>query len=342
MSNQKAFKQLCALSKKALSSNHSERLLWTVLEKNKFKIDFNSFFLPEELSIGYNTEYYKSFNEEQKVFLNQLSYYITYFRIGGAEQIAVVNNTLLSKYITDDHLKRYLLLESAEEVDHIKTFKKILDSFQSHYGIAHLKPKNKITNKISNSNKVMDLFIRSFGIEYGITYFVSRGIFNHMGSTFENEVLKESKKSSVIHEISKLHVIDEARHTGTSSLFSEVLDMCSSRAFQQPKSHIRKIYPFLEENILKSSFDEKMAKNIERNIAIKFMNGIKLFDNLDRNEINQICKSHFNSLTELERFKNMEVPQKNLKVINKSLLNENSKESWKAQLGSLSGFGKLV
>ena len=58
----KTTKQLNKIAQKALESPHQDRLLWDILIKSKSALSFDHFFLPESLSIGVKTEFYKDFN----------------------------------------------------------------------------------------------------------------------------------------------------------------------------------------------------------------------------------------------------------------------------------------
>ena len=108
----KTINQLSRIAKKAQEKPHHSRLLWDILINNKSMLNFKTLFLPEELSIGIKTDLYKNFNEEQKLFLNHLSYYIHYYRINGAEKIAIQNNIAIANNLNSKEMDDYLILES--------------------------------------------------------------------------------------------------------------------------------------------------------------------------------------------------------------------------------------
>ena len=71
--------------------------------------------MPETFSVAYDSELYDNFSDQQKVFLNQLSYFIQYFRTIGAERIVINNNLSMSQYfkrISQFTLSDYMNLES--------------------------------------------------------------------------------------------------------------------------------------------------------------------------------------------------------------------------------------
>lgn len=129
----KTTNQLNKIASRALERPHSERLLWDILIKRKNSLNFDHLFLPEALSIGIKTSLYKDFNEEQRLFLNHLAYFVHYFRINGAEKIAIQNNIAIANSINSEHMAKYLLLEVEEEKDHIKTFSTVFGYITSHY-----------------------------------------------------------------------------------------------------------------------------------------------------------------------------------------------------------------
>tara|TARA_Y100000389_G_C17193314_1_gene379955 strand:- start:121 stop:360 length:240 start_codon:yes stop_codon:yes gene_type:complete len=69
----KTTNQLNRIAQKAFEKPHSKRLIWDILEKNISSLNFKSFFLPETLSIGYKTDLYKDFSEEEKDHIKTFS-----------------------------------------------------------------------------------------------------------------------------------------------------------------------------------------------------------------------------------------------------------------------------
>ena len=123
MKNNKSLNQLNSIAKKALSKNHDQYLLY---DRIKTKIDFKQNFIHEKFVFCYKTDIYNELNNEQKLFLNHLTYYIHYFRTTGAELIAIYNNKSLINFLENDQIKKYIQLEITQEQDHIACFEYVM------------------------------------------------------------------------------------------------------------------------------------------------------------------------------------------------------------------------
>ncbi len=77
------------------------------------------------------------------------------------------------------------------------------------------------------------MVIKFFGSDYALTYFLSRGFFNHMGKAFESEVLHATSENDPIHQLSKMHIIDENKHTAISNLFSKCMSSYLPKRFME-------------------------------------------------------------------------------------------------------------
>lgn len=332
----RSVKQIGQVAKVALADPHGDRLLFDVLHKNQQQLKFNVVFLPEELSIGFKTTAYKTFSEEQKIFLNHLIYYIHYFRITGAERVAIQNNIALADSIDSTNVAKYLLLETKEELDHIKTFSMIMAGIATHYelGTSHLK--NKVAHIFSTNQYFLRFMLKSFGPDYVLTYFISRGIFNHMGYGFESAVASGADHSSPVKELTKLHIIDEKRHMVISNLFSQ-----TAREFL-PSTSLNKammrIYSPLENIIIKGSFSESYTKKIEYNLALSLLIQCKLFSSWSVNEVECFLKEHYGQITGVEEVKNKVMQPQNNKLLDKSALSEQDKIRWRNTLEENCGF----
>lgn len=263
----KNINRLNKIAYKALGQSHGQRLLFNKINRSKLNINFNKLIIDKSFVIGKDL----NLSEKQQLFLNHLTYYIHFYRTAGAELIAIYNNKAIAKNLSEDHLKKYLLLEVAEEYDHIKTFKYLMHEFCENYQLSSNRIKNKFLNKLSYNDFINNMLIKIFGPQYMCSYFLARGVFNHLGYHFEKHIIPEN---NLIYEISKLHIIDEKRHTAVSHTFSQVLyDLFEAKENKLVNSIAHKI----ENQILRTSFNSHYNNKIEFNIAITFIKESNLF-----------------------------------------------------------------
>lgn len=321
----KTTNQLNKIAHKALERPHSERLLWNILEKNSADLDFSVFFLPEFLSIGFKTTFYSELNEEQKLFLNHLSYYVQYYRINGAEKIAIQNNIAIARNLKSKKIADYLLLETEEEKDHIKTFSFILSQITSHYHLDTSHLKNKFSHMFSGNLFLLNMMIKLFGADYALTYFLSRGFFNHMGKAFESEVLNANPTNNLIHQLSKMHIIDENRHTAISNLFSNCISSYLPKNINGDITQF--FYTYFQNLVVKSSFSESYTKKIEFNLTWNLLSQCQLFKNFTQEQLLQLCVDHYNQITGIDEVKNLMIPKKNIHMLERADLSEKDKKT---------------
>lgn len=157
-----------------------------------------------------------------------------------------------------------------------------------------------------------------------------------MGKAFESEVLRETSENDPIHQLSKMHIIDENRHTAISNLFSK----CSS-SYLPKKDHsvvTSFIFKYFQNAVVRSSFSESYTKRIEFNLAYSLLEQNKLFSKYTDQELYSFCKEHYDQITGIEEIKNTQIPSKNFYMLNNSELSEQQKIDWKLTMEENSGF----
>jgi len=329
------FKRLNSIASKKLKQQSRPAELFSETQKEK-RIKFDEFFLPESFSLGFGTELYDSFNDEQKLFLNHLSYYIHYFRTTGAELIAVYNNLALSKNISQTNIAHYLQLETQEERDHIKAFKFVMKEIVNHYKLDDSMIKNKLLNQLSYNTSFNSFLMKVFGPKYVTTYFLARGVFNHIGYCYESNILNTVSNNNLIHELTKLHIVDEKRHTAISHSFSSAINEMMEESIQNRL--LSSISKKIEDQVINTSFSERYNCEIEASILKNFINQTNIISMEQKYILISLCDQFYSKKNQhISLSDNLD--SNVLELINQSQLDSQRKKYW---LDRLQKFGLIA
>lgn len=282
---------------------------------------------PEAMSLGYFTDRFASLNDEQKMTLNHWLYYLHYFRIAVGEEYVIMSNAAIAEALDSEHpdVAGLLRLENEEEHDHLATFRAIRHEVGKHYGWDQLAFPLKPARKWIGPGFVRFL-VKRFQSDYVVAYFLGRGMVNHMGKAFEQEVAKVSPKK--VHLMSRLHTEDENKHMAVSHLFS-----ASARLFFPPRKTgpaYRTCNTWLRYLMVKMTFSESVTKRQEAAMSRLALRKAKAFSSWRDEEIESLIADHFASYSGVERAKNAKIAGPNQRILDSAALDENEKEIWKA------------
>ena len=176
-------------------------------------------------------------------------------------------------------------LESYEEKDHVKSFSYMLNQFIVYYNLDSSSLKNKFLNKFTYNSYFHRVLMILFRPHYINTYFISRGTFTHQGHQYEGKIRDTTSKNNLVHQLSKMHLIDEKRHTAVSHCIVEM----AHEIIEESRVHktMVNIAEKVEKLILKTSFDNEYNCKIEGNIMKKFVSQSKLFNKDEINFLNE-------------------------------------------------------
>lgn len=293
--------------------------------------------IPEEMTLGYYTEYYQELTEEEKLALNHWIYFLHYYRIRNGERFVVQSNNAVGRFVQKDapEVTQLLALENKEEEDHIAAFSQVLEHIAEHYQFQHLSIPEKPAQQLIRSRRVLDFTAKFFGVDYVIAYFLGRGIINHMGQAFESDIGRLKTTNAQVHKLSFFHTVDESKHMAFSHYMTNVARDVLPKAFSRP------VYPllhyFLRRFLVIYTFSDEITKKQEKAMSLKILPQLAPLKQRSHTFLNQLVEAHFKSLSGVERSKNAKIGKQNQKILAESALSLPHKKQWKKWMETYAG-----
>ncbi len=290
---------------------------------------------PWEMSLGYHTPFWSTLDEEQRLALNHWSYVMMYFRIGDGERFVVLVNEAISEHLAelDPDVAGLMRLETHEEVDHIAAFMRVLDAVRRRHQMSSLRMPVKPLRPLIVSKPSARFLVRTFGADFITTYFLGRGIVNHMGKAFETRVA-DQPEATPLTRLSMFHTVDENRHMAVSRMMAA----CTYQLIER-RSSKNALYQALHEAMTRTTitytFSDSITTGQERAMSQRAVPQMKALSKLSKHTLRELVDAHFDGTTGIEHAKNEFMPKFNQRLLERAALSLEEKFVWFELLKSL-------
>ncbi len=292
--------------------------------------------VPWEMSLGFKTPHWFELDEAQQLALNHWTYVMMYFRIGDGERFVVRVNEAVADFVAgaEPELAGLLRLEVHEEVDHIAAFRRVLEALRRHHEMASLRLPVKPLRPLLVSRAAIGFLVRAFGADFVTTYFLGRGLVNHMGKAFETRVARLDGGAEALTRLSMLHTVDENRHMAVSRMMAACTrTLLGARAARSP------LYEALNEAMQRSTirytFSDRITTGQERAMSHRALPQMKALRSLGARRLRELVDAHFDGVTGLEEAKNEFMPRFNQRLLERAALTPAERQLWFSLLVSL-------
>jgi hypothetical protein len=290
---------------------------------------------PWEMSLGYHTPLWATLSDEQRLALNHWTYVMMYFRIGDGERFVVLVNDAISTYLKDSEpeLAALMKLESHEEIDHIAAFMRVLDAVRRRHDMKSLRLPVKPLRPLIVSKPAVTFLVRTFGADFITTYFLGRGLVNHMGKAFETQVA-DLRDVTPLTRLSMFHTVDENRHMAVSRMMAACTYQLLERR-QQRSPLYAAMYEAMQRSTITYTFSDRITTGQERAMSHRAVPQMKALRTLPRDTLRELVDAHFDGVTGIEHAKNAFMPKFNQRLLDRADLSPQDKQVWFELLGSL-------
>jgi hypothetical protein len=283
---------------------------------------------PWDMSLGFHTPHWSSLSEAQQLALNHWTYVMMYFRIGDGERFVVLVNRAIADFLDEvrPRVGALMRLEADEEVDHIAAFTRVLEAVREHHDMQSLRMPVKPLRPLIVSRPSVKFLVKAFGADFVTTYFLGRGIVNHMGKAFETRVA-ELSDATPLTRLSMFHTVDENRHMAVSRMMAA----CTYRMIDDRREH-GPLYGALHEAVTKATitytFSDRITTGQERAMSHRALPQMKALRSLGRARLRALVDAHFDGITGIEHAKNAFMPRFNQRLLDRACLSVDEKRVW--------------
>lgn len=310
-----------------------QHVLCDYVRKELSSLRWDRFLLPEAFTLGYHTPFYIELGEEERLALNHWTYSLMYTRISDGEEYVCSANPVLAQWIRPHSpvIADLIQREAAEEEDHVPAFRMIKAQINEHYGVDDTRYPKKYARGVLLSAKTIRALLKVFGVDYVVTYFVGRGVANHMGMGFERPVgAKADDDNGAICRASLLHTQDESQHMAVSHLMS-----AAAREFLPP-ARTGAIYRRMRRKLYGSAayytFAESMSKSLERAMCRQVVPTLGALAKRPAEFTLGLVDAHFESLSGIERSRNKTLGKQNRRLLQEAALEPDDRLLWEQTL----------
>jgi hypothetical protein len=292
--------------------------------------------VPWALSVGFHTPFWASLTDEQRLALNHWTYAMMYFRIGDGERFVIVANTVVADLLesAEPELCGLLRLETHEETDHLAAFGRVFEAVQARHGFEAARMPVKPLRPLFVSTAFVRFLVATFGAAFVVTYYVGRGLVNHMGKAFETRVAAMTDGSPALTKLSLLHTVDENRHMAVSRMMAactyELLHAQRRRGVLfEAASHV------MQRSVVRYTFSDDITTGQERAMSHRMVPQLAALQSVDRELVRAIIDAHFDGVSGIEQAKNDFMPKFNQRLFERACLSAAEKRMWFELLNDL-------
>jgi len=292
--------------------------------------------VPWEMSLGYHTPRWATFREEERLALNHWTYAMMYFRISDGERFAVVANRAIAEALAPDEpeLASLMRLESDEEVDHIAAFGRVWAALQRRHGFGAVRMPVKPLRPLLVSERSVRFLVRAFGADFVATYYLGRGLVNHMGKAFETRVADLSEGAPALTKLSMLHTVDENRHMAVSRMMAACTYALLERRSQRGALY-EALHQAMQQVTIRYTFSDRITTAQERAMSHRVLPLMATLRRIPRDTLAATIDAHFEGVTGIEHAKNAFMPRFNQRLLDRACLTPEDKQTWFSLLVSL-------
>ena len=331
-------RQLRSFARRRLADPHGPQLR-PLLEGESWEDSVRGRLLvPEELSLGFHTPWWRHYTDEQRLALNHWVYMLMYYRISDGERFVVLTNPVVADFLEEGEpeVAGLLRLEAEEEVDHISAFERVREVLTRLHGVEHLRMPVKPLRRHIVSGRTVRFLIRHFGADFVAAYYLGRGLVNHLGEAFESQVEQVDGGRSLLARLSHLHTVDENRHMAVSRMMA-----ACTHALVERRRHTSALYEALHHALqhvmVTYTLSDRITQRQERAMSRLVLPRMRALQGVAPEQLEATIDAHFTGLNGLERARNAFVPRFNQRLLESSCLSPEDKRDWYELITSLQG-----
>jgi len=321
--------RLRSFASKRLANPHGQQLSQYLDGVDWVKALADRPLVPWEMSLGFHTPMWTTFSDEERLALNHWTYAMMYFRIGDGERFVIVSNEVVAGALEsiDPAIAGLLRLEAAEERDHITAFTRIFSAIQERHGFVAARMPVKPLRPLFVSTAFVRFLTSTFGADFVITYYLGRGLVNHMGKAYETRVATLAEGSPALTKLSMLHTVDENRHMAVSRMMAactyQLIERRSSRSpLYEAANH------FMQRATIRYTFSDRITSGQERAMSHAMVPKMKALSRIDPQTLTACIDAHFDGVTGIEHAKNAFMPKFNQRLLERACLTGDEKRMW--------------
>lgn len=327
--------RLRGFAAKRLANPHGQQLCHA-LDAAPPEPAFDGPLVPWDMSLGFHTPHWSGLSDAERLALNHWTYVMMYFRIGDGERFVVRVNEAVAEALAgaEPELAGLLRLEVHEEVDHIAAFARVLDALRRHHGMTSLRLPVKPLRPLLVSRPAVRFLVGAFGADFVITYFLGRGLVNHMGKAFETQVARLDGGRGPLARLSMLHTVDENRHMAVSRMMAAcTYSLLGER--QRRSALYEALNEAMQRTTVRHTFSDRLTTGQERAMSLRALPQMKALARRPAAELHALVDAHFAGVTGIERAKNEYMPRFNQRLLDRAGLRPDEKRAWHRLLVSL-------
>lgn len=291
--------------------------------------------VPDGFAIGRRTPYWEVLGEEERLALDHWTWALMYTRIGDGEEFVRLANRVLADALRPGapEVADLVAREAAEERDHIDAFARMRDQVCARLGVAGLRQPKKPARKLLVNERTIRALLAAFGVEFVITYFVARGVANHMGMGFERPVADQAGDNLAAHRLSLLHTQDESQHMAVSRLMAAAArDLFPHRGALGTGPLGRAASRRLQRTVAHYTFSETVSKALERRVCHLFVPRLRPLRRRSPDFVRALVDAHFDAESGIEASRNRILGKLNRRLLDEAALPPADRRLWEETL----------
>lgn len=331
-------RQLRSFARRRLTQPHAPQLRPFLERESWEEASRGQLLVPEELSLGFHTPWWRHYGDEQRLALNHWVYMLMYYRISDGERFVVLTNPVVADFLQglEPEIAGLLRLEAEEEVDHISAFERVREVLTRLHGVDGLPMPVKPLRRYIVSTRTVRFLTRHFGADFVAAYYLGRGLVNHLGKAFETQVEVVEGGRSVLARLSHLHTVDENRHMAVSRMMA-----ACTHALVERRRHTSALYEALhhalQQVMVTYTLSDRLTKAQERAMSLRVVPRMRALRSVPYEQLEATIDAHFTGLNGLERARNAFVPRFNQRLLERACLSLEDKRDWYELITSLQG-----
>ncbi|MEW5741650.1 MAG: hypothetical protein AB1938_22215 [Myxococcota bacterium] len=328
--------KLRAFAERRLANPHGQQLCHALDDAACARALVDRPLVPWEMSLGFYTPHWAHFSEQERLALNHWTYAMMYFRIGDGERFVVTCNRVVADALesVEPRLCALLRLEADEEEDHIAAFGRVFSLLQARHGFAGISMPKKPLRPLLVSKATVRFLTRVFGADFVISYFLGRGLVNHMGKAFEMGVQGFDQVDASLRRLSLLHTVDENRHMAVSRMMAAcTYELIHERRARNPLYDA--LNQAMQHTMLRYTFSDAITTGQERAMSHRALPRMVTLASVPRDVLATTIDAHFAGVTGIEAAKNEFMPRFNQRLLDRAGLAPSEKQAWFRLLVSL-------
>jgi hypothetical protein len=287
--------------------------------------------VPDAFAIGRRTPFWDLLGEEERLALNHWTWALMYTRITDGEEFVRVANRVLAAALRPHagEIADLIAREAAEENDHIAAFARLRDQVYEGLGLGRLRQPKKPARRLLVHERTVRALLTAYGVEFVVTYFVARGIANHMGMGFERPVASLESPNQAAHRLSLLHTQDESQHMAVSRLMAAAARRVLPRPPRLPQGAVS----LLQRVVAHYTFSETVSKALERRVchlAVPRLTALRT--RRSPGFVRALVDAHFQAESGIEASRNRILPGLNRRLLDEAALAPADRTLWERTL----------